>query len=149
MLVMACGEDVSSRHDSTAAAADTVRRRWIPPILPPSATAIEESHNLDTNYSAGTFSFDHRDKRLLRSKLIPLTPGERRWIDLPEAVSGWSLHRYPEEDSLNLTVFNTWIVAVDWQNSKAMFWTASLKSATGGNSAAAPDEARVTFVLFG
>lgn len=59
-LCVGCGGNdyVESRYDDLAAASEAgaVAHGWVPSFLPASATAIRETHNLDTNEVWMTFS---------------------------------------------------------------------------------------------
>ena len=59
LILLGCfrAEVIQSKHNSTAAAQDTIARGWIPNCLPPGTFAIEETHNLDLNTGEGSFSF--------------------------------------------------------------------------------------------
>lgn len=59
-LFGACQENVHSRYDSLRSlqSSSAGARSWFPPILPSSATHLEEWHNIDTNSTVGRFHFD-------------------------------------------------------------------------------------------
>ncbi len=48
---------------------------WLPSLLPPSAYAIAETHDLDTNNVYGKFRYKEPDEAALVAKLRPLNDG--------------------------------------------------------------------------
>jgi hypothetical protein len=124
-VLSSCGEDIESRYSNATAAADGVKNGWIPRFLPPSATNIEESHNLDTNAAGGTFCFRGDDVGPLKRQLTPLTAGEAKKIRLPPEAKGSVLYKYPYDFGAT-TIYNVWIVAVDWKRNTAIYWNDKL-----------------------
>ncbi len=68
--------DNRSVHYDTFAAAEqagAVTQGWIPAYLPPSARAIEESHDLDTNAQRVRFRAPPQDLRTMAGHLEPIS----------------------------------------------------------------------------
>jgi len=98
MFAVACGETVESRYpDRAAAVADgAIRRGWLPEWLPSSATNIEEWHDLDTNRTVASFSYEASD--------APVLPSECRFPD-PRTAKIWAEKKAPESVSSSVRVF--------------------------------------------
>ena len=131
-IFVGCGANdyVESRYDDLAAAraAGAVASGWIPSFLPSSATAIRETHNLDTNEVWVTFSAarevvdgveacEHSSRGEV---VLPRKARLTRWPDVLSEGSGGG------QSTPSSYVFyrcgTTAFVAVDEANAKGFFW---------------------------
>jgi len=62
--------DMQAVHEQHA-----IDKGWLPALLPPSAYAIAETHDLDTNNLYGKFRYKEPDEAALMAKLTPLHDG--------------------------------------------------------------------------
>lgn len=74
-----CDTTVTKRYATLAdARSDRLfERGWLPDILPPSATNIRASNDLDLNFSEGEFHFAPEDFGDFARKLTPIKPQPR------------------------------------------------------------------------
>lgn len=98
---------VTSRYTTLAAArADNLfSRGWLPDILPPSATNIRTSNNLDINTSDGEFSFVPSEYSLLTARVQPYKTMRTPFANFGKDATrmqckGFLLSTYAEEDSI-------------------------------------------------
>lgn len=114
LLLLGCSDDLRSSHENRMAAEEAIKGGWIPAVLPESATAIQESHNLDLNTGYGTFRFSRKDAQLFRDALSPFKPAETSWLPVSKA-------RY-EKRGFHFYSHGEFIVAVNWKDSRSEFW---------------------------
>jgi hypothetical protein len=67
--------DMQAVHEQRA-----TEKGWLPTLLPPSAYAIAETHDLDTNNVYGKFRYKEPDEAALMSKLTPLNDGNGTYL---------------------------------------------------------------------
>jgi len=110
-MLAGCGE-ISSSFDSRAEAELIIRKGWLPPAMPESATEIWESHNLDLNIGRGGFQFGHEDSEKFRAVLWPNSKSSKCTIPWSEM----------ERDKREWFRYSEFHLAVDWKNSDVKFW---------------------------
>lgn len=117
-------------------------RGWLPKFVPPSASAIEEVHNLDLNTMNGRLTFDARDDAALRGDLSLLPPGtslcgsrDRAPADWPKLLvggrvdaaaaksAGLELFVFREQHEVRESEQNQFGVAIDWKARTLMYWS--------------------------
>lgn len=122
------GEAQENRYATYAQARESLRRGWLPSMLPSSATEIHEWHELDTNRCFGSFRFDPRDRSPMESTL---RPGLRRplRIDRDPSFAG-ALPLDPGEEQLTSAGFEFYLerdfaFAINWKTGIAYYWNSS------------------------
>ena len=73
LLVVGCGEISTSRYPTIANAErdGAMSRGWLPEVLAPDATDIEETHDLDSNRGYGNFALNDALLKRLKSVCRP------------------------------------------------------------------------------
>lgn len=93
LLCLACGVSPHAQYATYAAAesAGAVTRRWIPPYVPRSATAISEVHDLDLNTQRLRFRAPAADLRAMVDGFAHLALEEARvaGVRSPELTGEW------------------------------------------------------------
>lgn len=107
LLLAGCTSDVVTSTYPTLADAradELFGRGWLPDILPPSATDIRTTNNLDLNVSDGEFSFTPSDAPVLFRQLHKGTPNMARYANETAAYArlDYSVWSFQDEQS-------TWI----------------------------------------
>ncbi len=109
LLHLLPGDIVTSRYATIAEArADNLfDRGWLPDILPPSASSIRTSNDLDLNTSEGEFSFVPSEYSLLAANVHPYRTIYTPFANFEKDVTrmqnkGFQLSTYAEEK-------NTWV----------------------------------------
>src|SRR5687768_6003850 len=110
LILLGCvpAEVIHSKHNSSAVAQDIIARGWIPNCLPPGASNIEETHDLDVNNGKGSFSFTESDVDHLRAKLTPYERDDR------PLKSGTPRSRH-EKRGYQFYSFENFDLAIHWQ----------------------------------
>jgi hypothetical protein len=111
LALTGCSDLVTERFDTLAKAKShgAFERGWLPPVLPASARAIVDRHNLDLNTGGGSFDYDLSERAIyleslsglgavLRSQqgtdIVTVTTDGSRWeIRLPRKLgrAEWSM----------------------------------------------------------
>jgi len=93
-----CGETMESHYPDRAAAVagGAIKRGWLPEWLPRSARNIEAWHDLDTNRTIASFSYEASD--------APVLPSECRAPD-PRTAKIWAEKKVPKAGSRPVSVF--------------------------------------------
>lgn len=113
-ILTSCSDAVHTFYSDAASAQNGISRGWVPRCLPPGASEIEETHDLDLNTGHGSFIFLDSDTKQLRKKLKVYTVDQklRSAISRPEYEKlGFQFYSYADFD-----------LAVHWKTCKAEFW---------------------------
>ncbi len=97
MILTSCG-DVVTTHYSTLNEAKADRlfaRGWLPDVLPPSATNIEVSNDLDLNHSWGRFEFMPKEYETLQASLSKYGAPDPLPPSFPERLKRHLQNGYP------------------------------------------------------
>ena len=116
-----------------------VRRGWIPPYVPRSATDIAEVHDLDVNSQRLRFRAPVEDLRVLGAGMrgVALSDLQGRETHAPALSGPWPTElaenaRGPGRDSTELTLHYAAVgpgaqcVAVEWKTATAYAWSCTL-----------------------
>ncbi|MGZ8900090.1 MAG: hypothetical protein ACXW3Z_08340 [Limisphaerales bacterium] len=113
-ILTGCSDVVHTFYLDAASAQSGIAKGWVPACLPPGASEISETHDLDLNTGHGSFTFSQADAQQLRGKLKEYNADQK----LRTAASrskyenlGFQFYSYGEFD-----------LAVDWKTRKAEFW---------------------------
>lgn len=123
-LLATCREAVEESYASLdeARARGAVERGWVPPVLPKSATAIREKHDLDTNECWGRFSFASVDAGQLVSSLTAADTTVRSCLRDPR-VTWWPYHEVQSVGRLYQSADDKRLFfVVDSQRGTAFYW---------------------------
>lgn len=123
-----CGEDQNNRY---ARSEDLHRagggsRSWFPPHVPPSASHLEEWHNLDTNIVAGRFRLPCSEVGKYVASLRPTSvPGAELVsddVDWPECLRGEITQTRVQSCGMKTYRDGPMMVAVDARQCVVYFW---------------------------
>lgn len=122
LLAVGCSETPKSRYSSIADAErdGAVTRGWLPAVLAPDATYIEETHDLDSNRGYGTFALNDSLIKRLNSVCKPSLN-----VAIPASKAHWwkkdsSRDRQPRDATYQCEDF---LVSVDLEKRLGRFWT--------------------------
>ena len=133
MFLSACSDIVNESYGSfaDADANGACQRGWIPSFVPHSATAIQATHNLDTNQQWLTFQVTPADLQEIRAKLTPVAVEKSV---SPRLVPSWwpdDLKRITANTPTKYDLFicrdtvlvtTDWFIALDKESSKLWLW---------------------------
>ena len=124
--------DYATRAEAEAAGA--FARGWLPPFLPPSARAIREIHDLDTNERWLRFEADSAELAAVAADLAPLalTAARRSAARRPTAGMEWppelAERQFATARSSDLLGFfrtdtAAYCLAIEWRTGRAWGWS--------------------------
>jgi len=122
------GEIQENRYDAYDEARESLDRGWLPPVLPRSAKAIHEWHDLDTGRCFGSFRFDPSERVTIESMLRPgLRPSIRidRDPSFASAVPLDSSEEQLENSGFGFYSVGAFAFAINWDEGIAYFWKES------------------------
>lgn len=104
-LLMSCSDSISRSYATLKEAQEDMAKGWIPPILPPSAHSIRDSHDLDSNMGDGTFRFAPNEFDILVNGTSPRSPGTSRGVPSSQSMEKWKaegfvIREYLDGDTL-------------------------------------------------
>jgi hypothetical protein len=122
LLVTGCKEDFESRYPTVEAAAQAgaFKRGWLPAVLQPDATEIQEWHDLDSNKVRGRFALNdsllYRLQRYCKvsEQETPIGSGPSWW---PNGDS-----RGKSAANFHVVRCGDYFVATDRENRVGYFW---------------------------
>jgi hypothetical protein len=122
LSVGGCSETPTSRYASTTDAArdGAFTRGWLPAVLAPDATQIEEIHDQDSNKGSGTFALNQALIKRLESVCKPV-----HGVPIPESNAHW-WQKGPDSDrqpSGALYQCEDFLVLVNADKGAGRFWT--------------------------
>ena len=110
-----------------------IERGWVPRGLPPGAHEIREAHDLDSNRRWGLFNFPQEDAGALRGILGGELSLDGRTCNPPRRIEWWPvlLREQLDPEQIAATGLRAYssregdlIVAVNWKQGRAYYWTA-------------------------
>ena len=109
-------EQITTSYPTLAAAQEDIQKGWIPPILPPSSYAIRDSHNLDVNTGAGSFSFGPKDIAFFTQHgVVPMVEADKDTELIKLQAQGYKLGMYRGDEK------SKWLLAVN-ESGKGYYW---------------------------
>jgi hypothetical protein len=112
-LLAACtNSDVISRqYASLDDAKQDIEKGWIPSILPPSTTAIRDTHDLDLNIGSGTFLYNPQEFDTLMNGASRKLPSNPRGVPNEQELQKWRdkgyfIRTYMTEDTFFIVAAN-------------------------------------------